>query len=287
CGGEIIKGKKDYGCSNWRKADGACRFVIRSNISGRMITPPLISALLAQKQVGPLEGVVSEDGEPFTGIIKLVREGDVWRVGQPEVSDSPPRRSANALGECPACGGEVTDGNKSYGCSNWKDMDGGCRFNIWKNIAGKEITPQIAEELLQKGVAGPFDDFVSRAGKPFSTSLKVVQKDGAWKVEFDFPERTVIGKCPVCGGDVVESPKAYGCANWRESDGGCKFTIWKVVARKELSVKTATHLLENGITDPLFGFISRNGNAFSARLRLQADETGLLKVVFDFPDNHP
>lgn len=32
------------------------------------------------------------------------------------------------------------------------------------------------------------------------------------------------GKCPICGGDVLENSKAYYCAGWKN---GCKFTIWK------------------------------------------------------------
>ncbi len=36
--------------------------------------------------------------------------------------------------------------------------------------------------------------------------------------------REVLGKCPICGGDVVENKAAFGCKNWKE---GCKYTIWK------------------------------------------------------------
>lgn len=31
-------------------------------------------------------------------------------------------------------------------------------------------------------------------------------------------------KCPLCGGDVQENSKAFGCANWKS---GCRFTLWK------------------------------------------------------------
>ena len=34
----------------------------------------------------------------------------------------------------------------------------------------------------------------------------------------------VIGKCPRCGGDIIEGKAAFGCSNWRQ---GCKFVIWK------------------------------------------------------------
>ena len=37
-------------------------------------------------------------------------------------------------------------------------------------------------------------------------------------------EREVLGKCPRCGGDVVEGKLGYGCANYKS---GCKFVIWK------------------------------------------------------------
>lgn len=37
-------------------------------------------------------------------------------------------------------------------------------------------------------------------------------------------EREVLGRCPRCGGDVVEGKLGYGCANYK---AGCKFVIWK------------------------------------------------------------
>ena len=33
--------------------------------------------------------------------------------------------------------------------------------------------------------------------------------------------------CPKCGGQILSNAKAYGCENWKDSDGGCKVTIWK------------------------------------------------------------
>ena len=37
CGGKIIKGRRGYGCSNWKAQDGGCRFVIWEMISGTPI----------------------------------------------------------------------------------------------------------------------------------------------------------------------------------------------------------------------------------------------------------
>lgn len=54
-------------------------------------------------------------------------------------------------------------------------------------------------------------------------------------------------KCPLCGGEVIENAKAFGCAAWRD---GCRFTIWKDCLTRAggpaLSAKLAALLLEKG-----------------------------------------
>lgn len=47
------------------------------------------------------------------------------------------------------------------------------------------------------------------------------------KIAAGYPggKRTPIGKCPLCGGDVYEYTKSFGCSNWKTK--GCKFTLWK------------------------------------------------------------
>ena len=49
CGGKIIKGKRGYGCSNWRVQDGGCRFVIWEMINGKKLTPSDIRTLTRGK----------------------------------------------------------------------------------------------------------------------------------------------------------------------------------------------------------------------------------------------
>ena len=53
--------------------------------------------------------------------------------------------------ECPLCKeGKITESDKAFGCSRWKE---GCRFTIWKNavsrIGGPEISLKIVEALLK------------------------------------------------------------------------------------------------------------------------------------------
>lgn len=88
----------------------------------------------------------------------------------------------------------------------------------------------------------------------------------------------VLGKCPLCGGDVVENNKAYGCSNWKTSDGGCKFTVWKTTSSKEIPVEQVKKLMKDKETDYMEGFVSKAGKSFEAKLIIDEDK----KVSFAF-----
>jgi DNA topoisomerase III len=97
------------------------------------------------------------------------------------------------LGLCPRCGAEtgeiIKENSKAYGCTSWKSREEtGCGFVIWKRVAGRTLTPEIARQLLEEGKTKEvISGFRSRAGKPFRARL-VLNEEG--KVEFDFPART-------------------------------------------------------------------------------------------------
>lgn len=55
------------------------------------------------------------------------------------------------IGKCPKCEhGNIKEGKKSYYCSNFSNKEKPCDFYIFKNIAGKKITPSIVDQLLKK-----------------------------------------------------------------------------------------------------------------------------------------
>jgi DNA topoisomerase-3 len=97
------------------------------------------------------------------------------------------------LGPCPRCGAEtgeiIKENSKAYGCTSWKSREEpGCGFVIWKRVAGRTLTPELARQLLEEGrTKEVVSGFRSRAGKPFRARL-VLNDEG--KVEFDFPART-------------------------------------------------------------------------------------------------
>ena len=94
-----------------------------------------------------------------------------------------------ALGKCPACGSDVVEGEKGFGCTNWK---GGCKFVVWKNdkfLASLKVTPNrnTVIKLLEVGEVFS-NNFVSKKGEKFSAYLKYEKNDETgyynWKMRF-------------------------------------------------------------------------------------------------------
>jgi DNA topoisomerase-3 len=94
------------------------------------------------------------------------------------------------LGLCPRCGAEtgeiIRENSRAYGCTSWKSREEpGCGFVIWKRVAGRTLTPEVARQLIEEGrTREVLSGFRSRGGKPFRARL-VLNDEG--KVEFDFP----------------------------------------------------------------------------------------------------
>ena len=99
------------------------------------------------------------------------------------------------LGPCPLCGAGVVEQVKSYGCSGWKQ---GCKFAVWKTIAGKAIGIRAAQSLLKTGHTPLLKGFQSKAGKPFDARLKL--EGGEVRFDFGVSDRP---KGPLIGPETV------------------------------------------------------------------------------------
>ena len=129
-----------------------------------------------------------EDGTAFMGdIAGLVRRVVADVAGQARVAPAA-ATGREPVGKCPRCGGQIVEGRKGYGCTNWREQDGGCRWVIWKEVADKTLTASVARELLQRGeTARAVKGFKSRAGKPFDARLRLDRETG--RVSFVFEPR--------------------------------------------------------------------------------------------------
>ena len=84
----------------------------------------------------------------------------------------------------------------------------------------------------------------------------------------------IVGKCPMCGNDVIKNRYAYGCRDYQN----CKFKINTSICNRVISKSNVIKLLSEGTTSQIEGFVSKNGKEFNAKLKLDNDN----KVVFDF-----
>ncbi len=85
----------------------------------------------------------------------------------------------------------------------------------------------------------------------------------------------VVGKCPLCGADVIRGRKGYGCSAYKTT--GCTFSVYGFICHRVLSKSNMKMLLETGKSAKIKGFISKSGKPFDAYLKLEEG-----KVVFDF-----
>lgn len=84
---------------------------------------------------------------------------------------------------CPLCKkGNIFEHSKGYGCSEYKN---GCKFGIWKNIAGKMISMSQVEKLVRGETTSVLKGFTNKEGKTFDAALRYNNS----KVEFVFPKK--------------------------------------------------------------------------------------------------
>ena len=77
--------------------------------------------------------------------------------------------------------------------------------------------------------------------------------------------------CPKCGGEIHENYKKFQCDK-------CEFSLWKIVASRQLEIPEVEELITKRQVGPLQGFRSKMGKPFSAVIRLTSE----LKPEFDF-----
>ena len=280
CGESIEIMPYGYTCRRHRENPEACYFSI-GKIAEKHLSKQDVTELIKNGHTQTLRGFKSKNGKKFDAVLTLTEEDgrkklkfDFEHVEAKKVKDA----------VCPLCGGEILVAPFGYACAN-RSRDGkeGCSFAIGR-IAEKDLTESNVRELLTTGKTGTIRGFKGKSGKKFDACLELVKEEGSAKIQFDFEHveakkvKDVV--CPLCGGDIVQTPFGYGCAAYdKNNPESCRFSIGKIagVKLKEASVK---ELLQNGKTSPIQGFVAKTGMMFEAALKLDEEK----KVVFDFPE---
>lgn len=60
-------------------------------------------------------------------------------------------------------------------------------------------------------------------------------------------ETKIMGKCPICGGNVVKVLKGYACVNSFQQESPCTFTIGNLIANRRMKDEEIIELLDKRV----------------------------------------
>ena len=146
--------------------------------------------------------------------------GNTWNVLNEIIENGkdikPSVEFIESLGKCPKCGEKVFERAKTYSCEN-ED------FILWKESKHYKEKFSINQEEAKKFLANETVQctLISEDKKSRKANLKI-KLNGEY-VNFE-EERESVGKCPICGKEVVESEKMFYCTGNKD---GCVFKLWK------------------------------------------------------------
>lgn len=188
CGGVVKENYKRFACTQ-------CDFSITKIPGGRQLEVAEAEALIASREIGPLQGFRSRLGRPFAAILRLTDENklefDFGQENDEEQAEPVDFSDREALGACPKCGGAVYEHGMSYVCERSVGPQKSCDFRSGKVILQQEIEPGQMRKLLSDGRTDLLPGFVSsRTRRKFKAYL-VRGADG--KVGFEFEPRRGAG----------------------------------------------------------------------------------------------
>ena len=289
CGGAIVKTPFGYACENRnRDVEGACTFSI-GKMAEKDLNPTQVKELLTNGITSTIRGFKGKSGKKFDACVTLDKDETGKYITKFDFEHVETKKVKDAF--CPKCGGEILVVSFGYVCANRNpNTPDGCDFSIGK-IAEKDLNEAQVKELLENGRTSTIRGFKSKSGKKFDACIVLdKEEDGTIKgLKFDFDhveaKKVKDVSCPICKGDIVQTPFGFGCANYsKENPNSCRFSVGKM-ADKALNEMQVKELLTFGRTSTIRGFKSKEGKKFDARVALNKDETGkVVGLKFDFND---
>lgn len=141
----------------------------------------------------------------------------------------------------------------------------------------KELTSPLLTGLMERKLAEigkgkrSYKEFMEEAKNDTRVIIeKLKSSSNSWEVNPPVQQaKIILGKCPVCGSDVIDRGTFYGCSGFHEN--GCKFSLPKVKWGRELPITALQQLLETGMSSLLVGLKGKRGT-FNAYLRWNMDQ---------------
>ncbi|MSU18402.1 MAG: type IA DNA topoisomerase [Lacunisphaera sp.] len=295
----------------YKSADG--ELMVYKIIGGRRMEESEVQALVEKRQVGPLDGFISnKTRNRFSAVIKLalVEETKKDKVTKQEVvtkkwktefdfGDKVDLATLTPFWTDPATKAELCESGSSYVL---REHDGAAwqqTFRLGRIMCQKSIPSEQAIKMVAEGKTDLITGFISKKGRPFDAFLKREGPKIAWefpprkakldkdgnpiarkaRVPLDLSSATIIGESKVHGGELVMTDDAYYVRKPGQ-DNRAVFKCARKVCDVEIPVDEIRKLIEDGRSELIEGFVSKRGNKFSAYLVLSQKQD---KAEFEFP----
>lgn len=184
------------------------------------------------------------------------------------------------IGRCPLCGGPVIVGNNFYLCGHFGKEDNKCKFLIAKEILGAKITKAEAIKLLslkptKKLKLKKKDNSTFEASLIYDVDKKQICFAGSSnKTNGKSGEVKVLGKCPICGEDILDRGKFCSCKDYKT----CSFSISYEIMGAKLTATDVKKLIKGDVVGPKT-FNWKGGKSGEAKLKYNS-KTKKLEFVF-------
>ena len=160
--GSIVKGKKAFGCSNFKNG---CHLVLPFLQFGKNLTEKQVSQLIAKKKTSYSKTFVFNTQKVEARLLL----SDDYKIEL----DLKEHTSLT----CPNCKvGTILEGKTAYGCSRYSE---GCKTLVPFEYAGKKLNEAECKQLLSKGETSLIEGFVQngkivRAKLKFDADFKII-----------------------------------------------------------------------------------------------------------------
>ena len=154
-------------------------------------------------------------------------------------------------------------------------------------LKSAKLTAEWEDRLgaVERGELAP-EEFMAGISDMLTGLVKAYQNVNVAPSPLSNLGRTVIGKCPRCGKNVVEGKKSFYCEGYHDTPS-CGFALWKndrffTSKRKELTKKIAASLLKTGRAAVTGLFSEKKGVFYDATVVLNDDGGKFVRFKLEF-----
>jgi len=270
--------------------------------SGKRLEESEIRELVTKGEMGPVDGFVSaRTGKQFPAKLKLAKPDDkgIRKVTLDFGQDEEDLGSLEPFWTDAKTGEELCEDSTNYVLRKKEGDDYKRTFRVGRIMCQKEITRDLAVQMIEQGKTDLIKGFISKKGRPFDAYLLKSGNRVRWEFppreakpgakkrapkKFDPKKATLIGPSAQHGEEAqfYETKDAWVVTKptGAENEPRIVFELKKKLCDRDITQAEASELMASGKTPLLEGFISKRGSKFSAHLVLSKTKS---KADFEFP----